>query len=66
MNFDAWPRAAIFSALHMQTLDWPTENSKPTFRVNSMRSLRNIRNWRTYLPEDCVNTMIEMGWDQTT
>jgi hypothetical protein len=26
----------------------------------------NVRLWKTYLPEDCVNTMIAMGWDLST
>jgi hypothetical protein len=30
------------------------------------RSERNILHWMTYLPEDCVRTMIRMGWDVTT
>ena len=38
-------------------------------RVNqddAARSEQNILQWRSYLPEDCVRTMIEMGWDITT
>jgi hypothetical protein len=66
MNVDAWPRAAIFAALHTQTLDCPTENPERRFRINNLRSVKNILVWRSYLPEDCVNTMIQMGWDQTT
>jgi len=30
------------------------------------RSAENIMRWRSYLPEDCVTTMVRMGWDQTT
>ena len=26
----------------------------------------NILEWLSYLPADCVNTMIEMGWDVST
>jgi hypothetical protein len=26
----------------------------------------NILEWLSYLPDDCVNTMIEMGWDAST
>jgi hypothetical protein len=66
MNVDAWPRTAILAALHMQKLNGATENAEQTLRINSMRSVGNIRTWRTYLPEDCVNTMIKMRWDQTT
>ena len=38
-------------------------------RVNhddEARSKENILQWMSYLPEDCVRTMIEMGWDVTT
>jgi len=31
-----------------------------------MRSENNILMWMSYLPEDCVRTMIVMGWDVTT
>lgn len=31
-----------------------------------MRSENNILMWMSYLPEDCVRTMIVMGWDATT
>lgn len=31
-----------------------------------IRSKENVRRWIGYLPEDCVKTMIEMGWDLTT
>ena len=30
------------------------------------RSERNVRQWMAYLPEDCIRTMIQMGWDATT
>jgi hypothetical protein len=30
------------------------------------RSERNILQWMEYLPEDCIETMIRMGWDVTT
>jgi hypothetical protein len=30
------------------------------------RSENNVRTWMAYLPEDCVRTMIQMGWDVTT
>jgi hypothetical protein len=38
-------------------------------RVNNAeiaRSEDNILRWMSYLPEDCVRTMIHMGWDLTT
>jgi hypothetical protein len=30
------------------------------------RSEENILQWMKYLPEDCINRMIHMGWDVTT
>jgi hypothetical protein len=30
------------------------------------RSERNLLQWMAYLPEDCIRTMIQMGWDVTT
>jgi hypothetical protein len=33
---------------------------------DAARSEENILQWMSYLPENCVRTMIEMGWDVTT
>jgi hypothetical protein len=30
------------------------------------RSEKNVSQWMSYLPEECVTSMIEMGWDITT
>jgi hypothetical protein len=30
------------------------------------RSEDNILRWMAYLPEDCIRTMIAMGWDIST
>jgi hypothetical protein len=30
------------------------------------RSERNILQWMSYLPEDCIKTVIAMGWDIST
>jgi hypothetical protein len=30
------------------------------------RSEANILQWMAYLPEDCIRTMIAMGWDIST
>jgi hypothetical protein len=29
-------------------------------------SENNILEWMSYLPEDCIRTMVLMGWDITT
>jgi hypothetical protein len=33
---------------------------------DAARSQQNIAEWSSYLPADCVNTMISMGWDVST
>jgi len=30
------------------------------------RSANNIANWSSYLPADCVDAMVSLGWDRTT
>ncbi len=32
----------------------------------AMHSEENIENWMGYLPEDCIETMIRVGWNYTT
>lgn len=48
----------------------PSEASAPVevqvSSVDAARSEDNILEWMAYLPEDCVRTMIDMGWDLTT
>jgi hypothetical protein len=38
----------------------------PVDAADAARSTANILRWRAYLPENCVRTMIAMGWDLTT
>ena len=48
----------------------PSEAAVPVeLRViadEAARSQENILQWMSYLPADCVRTMIEMGWDINT
>ena len=50
--------------------EFTTELSDATtgadLRTEEARSEENILNWMSYLPEDCIKTMILMGWDITT
>jgi hypothetical protein len=53
--------------------EMPTEPSEASASVevqvssaDGARSEDNILEWMAYLPEDCVRTMIDMGWDITT
>ena len=40
-------------------------DGRPT-EADTARSNENVLQWMTYLPEDCIRTMIAMGWDITT
>jgi hypothetical protein len=66
MNFDTSSRVRIFAVPHVPLSGNATKIARRTFGVTRMRSVANIRLWRSYLPQDCVNKMIEMGWDRTT
>jgi hypothetical protein len=56
--------------LHRGFLEFPIElsDTAPTLevRTDDARSENNILQWMSYLPEDCIRTMIQMGWDITT
>jgi hypothetical protein len=30
------------------------------------RSAKNVLIWQSYLPRDCVESMVNMGWDHST
>ena len=34
--------------------------------ADTARSDQNMVQWMSYLPEDCIRSMIAMGWDVTT
>lgn len=34
--------------------------------ADAARSEENILQWMSYLPEPCIRTMIDMGWDVST
>ena len=38
----------------------------PLRAADAKRSVKNIEQWNSYLPADCVRTMVRMGWDYTT
>lgn len=40
--------------------------SGPGDAAQSRRAQANVESWRSYLPADCVDTMIRMGWHHTT
>ena len=42
----------------------PADESVALSQAN--RSRDNVARWRAYLPESCIRTMIDMGWDRST
>ena len=38
----------------------------PLRAADARRSVKNILDWNSYLPVDCVRTMVKMGWDYKT
>ena len=38
----------------------------PLRAADAKRSVNNILEWNSYLPANCVRTMVRMGWDYTT
>jgi hypothetical protein len=38
----------------------------PLRAADARHSVQNILLWNSYLPSDCVKTMVRMGWDYTT
>jgi hypothetical protein len=61
MNIDA----SILAPDLSDRSDDPIESAKKITADNE-RSERNVRLWSSYLPPECVNAMIRMGWDRST
>jgi hypothetical protein len=66
MNFDTSSRVPVFAVPHAFLPDDVRKVANTTFAGYSMRAVANVQAWRSYLPADCVTTMIEMGWDRST
>jgi hypothetical protein len=43
-----------------------TTVSLPVLPLDDARAAENIAQWQSYLPADCVDKMVEMGWHVTT
>lgn len=58
---------AIVTSGSMETALEPPEpqlEGQPSAE-DTARSAQNIALWKSYLPDDCVETMISMGWDRS-
>jgi hypothetical protein len=52
--------------LQTEPPDVPAPVQMRDYGADAARSEENILQWMSYLPEDCVETMIQMSWDVTT
>jgi hypothetical protein len=71
MEMDMLAPQQVLVEIYEQSLDVAAQNGVRAndVRANDVdtaRSEENILQWMSYLPEDCVRTMIAMGWDVTT
>ncbi len=55
-----------FLELQMQSLSIAARADARDTAADIARSESNIKAWMTYLPEDCIRTMVLMGWDIST
>jgi hypothetical protein len=42
------------------------EICKPADAADAAHAADNIAQWRAYLPSDCIEAMVAMGWDRST
>jgi hypothetical protein len=54
------------SALQRRPFCEGTLFHRPLSTVDAKRSIKNIRQWNSFLPTGCVRAMVRMGWDYTT
>ena len=43
-----------------------TSSGLPVSEIAARRSAENIDSWQAYLPANCIETMVRLGWDHST
>jgi hypothetical protein len=66
METDTQVQPRVFMRLGGELWDAATRAGVGVSKADVVRSEENILRWMTYLPQDCIETMIRMGWDVTT
>jgi hypothetical protein len=64
-------KTARNQAIRLSHLELPSSPERAPLQIplraaDAKRSVENILKWNSYLPADCVRTMVRMGWDYTT
>jgi hypothetical protein len=66
METDTRQPVEVFVGLQTEPSDAAAPVEVPVNGAVAARSEENILQWKSYLPADCVKTMIDMGWHVTT
>jgi hypothetical protein len=66
METDIQVQPHFFMELARELWDAPAPAGVPVGNAELVRSEDNILGWMAYLPQDCIEAMIRMGWDLTT
>jgi hypothetical protein len=66
METDTQVHPQVFMALAAELWYAPAPAGAEVSNTDVVRSEENILQWMAYLPQDCIETMIRMGWDVTT
>lgn len=66
MTIDAEARQPVYATFYREPLDAEMYFYEPTDAAGAAHSAKNILQWMSYLPPDCIERMIAMGWDRTT
>jgi hypothetical protein len=66
MEMDALVQPQVYMGLAAELWNAPVAAGVMVSNADVVRSEENILRWMAYLPQDCIETMIRMGWDVTT
>ena len=66
MATEAHAQQRVFIDMQSEPLADPARSVARESAADIARSENNILQWMSYLPEDCIRTMVLMGWDITT
>ena len=66
METDTQVQPWLFLERTAESWDAPAPAGVVDSNADVARSEANILRWMAYLPQDCIEAMIRMGWDVTT
>jgi hypothetical protein len=66
MQTDTQVQPQVFMGLAAELWDTVAPAGVEVSNADVVHSEENILRWMAYLPQDCIEAMIRMGWDVTT